>query len=361
MLLIGIIQLVSSTMMLDEEVTLELTVPQVSGHEFVSSMNINGIQYMSICECVSPELTEQEDIKCAPSIITLTQDIEAPGATLEEVQEKLETGNYTFVNVYSSSFRCIDGRITEPSLGSFGGDLGEFALALLVYEDLSGSRLDEETIRLYLTEYLECMEQESFYWCNDDDAVGKVEKEMGIEGIDFYNPRQDLEEQLLELLMHPDGIGDLHIKNMLKYPDKYSIRKEAVELLVKVFYKILWNEEDSMREELYFEIYPGSHNETGFLEVRTMEDCFVLEAAPLVVPREGDKDNLSLFVHHLDAVNIKRTQLSLFFGEKIAKNQDGITADKFLSRMKHHGIMFMDVTGSIIAGNIPFFTANFEN
>lgn len=353
--------LAQATMMLDSSVDLTLTVPQVSGSDFESTMEVNGILYSTICECISPDLTEQQEVKCAPNKITLTEEITGEGATLDEVQVKLETAEYTFVNVPGSSFRCIDGRITDQSLGAFGGDLGEFALGLIVYEDLSGKRLDEDAVKLYLSEYLECMEQQFFYWCNDDEAISSVEKELGIEGVDFLNPREDLENDLIELLMQPDGVGDLHIKNLLKFPERYSIRPEAIELLIKVFYQVLWDDENTLQKELYLEILPGNHNETAFLEVRTLEDCFVQQIAPLLVPREGDKDNLSLFVHHLDAVNLKRAQISQFFAEKIARNQDGITSEKFLTRMKHYGLMFLDVTGSIIAGDLPFYSASFEN
>ena len=356
-----LLYLTQATMMLDSSVDLTLTEPQLLGSDFESSMEVNGITYTTICDCVSPELTEQQTVKCAPSTIVLTEEISGEGASLEEVQEKLQSADYTFVNVPASSFRCIDGRITSESLGAFGGDLGEFGIALLVYEDLSGKRLDEESVNLYLTEYIECMEQEYFYWCSDDEATSHVEQKLGIEGVDFLNPRDDLEDAMLDLLIQPDGIGDLHLKNLIKYPEKYSIRPEALQLLITVFYKMLWNEDDIMQKYLYLEIFPGDHNETAFLEIRTIEDCYVQQIAPLIIPRVGNKDNLSLFVNHLDAVNIKRAQLSLFFAETVARNQDGITPDKFLSRMKHYGLMFLDVTGSLIAGTLPFYSAAFEN
>jgi hypothetical protein len=356
-----IFQIALGTLTLDDSVELTLTTSQVSQTELDSTININGVMYTSICECMQPGLENEESVKCAPTNINLVQDKEGTGASLEDVQSKLENTEYSFVSVTDSSFRCVDGRITKPSLGALGGDLGEFALALLVYEDLSGKKLDEKSINLYLNEYLDCMEQTSFYWCNDDDATEYVQSEMGTEGIDFTNPRQDQQSDLLALLVEPDGVGDLHLKNMLKYPQKYAIRVETVSLLIKVFYEILWDTDNSNRDYLYLEILPGEHNETGFLEVRTNKDCLDEEIAPLIAPREGTKENLSLFIYDFDAVTSKRNQLSQFFSEKVARNQGGITKEKFSSRMNHHGLMFLDVTGNIIAQDLPFFTASFEN
>ena len=239
MILVLILKFVTGLLTLEDSVELELVTSQTSGSNFESSVESNGITYYSICDCTNIELVEDQKIKCAPSQITLTQEIENEGASLEDVQNKLESTNYTFADVLSSSFRCIDGRITSESLGAFGGDLGEFGLALLVYEDLSGQRVDESSVKIYLSEYLGCMEQSNFYMCNDDQATSSVEQELGITGVDFYNPKEDLQDDLLELLTQPDGVGDLHLKYLLKYPDKYSIRPEAISILIKVFYKLL--------------------------------------------------------------------------------------------------------------------------
>lgn len=108
------------------------------------------------------------------------------------------------------------------------------------------------------------------------------------------------------------------------------------------------------------EVLPNQHNETAYLEIRTYEACNLQQVAPLVVPREGDSDNLSLFVNHLDAVQVRREQMAAFFAEKVAKYQDGITADNFLMRLKHQGFNFLDVTGGLIAESLPFFTASFK-
>lgn len=361
MLLIFFFSLTYATLSLNEQLEFELSAEQVSGYDFESSMIVNDVSYETICDCTEPELAEDQEIKCAPTTIVLTEEKEGEGATLEDIQAKFESEIFDWVNVLDSSFRCVDGRITDASLGAPGGDLGEFALALLVYEDISGKRVDEASVELYLTEYLDYMEQEYFYWCTDDEAVSNLEKELGVEGIDITDPREGLQSDMLGYLYEPEEIGDLHLKNMLSNPELYSVRVEAVQHLITVFYKLLWDKENYLSEKLYLEVFPGSHNETAFVEIRTYDDCMIQQIAPLIIPRDGDSEQLSVFINHYDATTIKRGQISLFFVDKIGRNQDGITLDKFKARMNHHGMLFLDITGEIIADKIPFYTASFEN
>ena len=163
MYIVLLLQVVCGTLTLDEPVGLTFDVSQASSTDIESTIEINGISYTSVCECSSPKLTEEEHVNCAPTKITLTQEMEGDGATIEEMEAKLETSPFNFAKIPYSSFRCIDGRITTESLGAFGGDLGEFSIGLLVYEDLSGKRVNEQDVLLYLTEYLECMQQTNFY------------------------------------------------------------------------------------------------------------------------------------------------------------------------------------------------------
>ncbi|CAG9313054.1 unnamed protein product [Blepharisma stoltei] len=361
MLLIFFLHVAFGTLTLNEELEIELSASQVSGKDFESSMTVNGVEYQTICDCTDPELATEQTVKCAPTNIVITQEREGEGATLDDLEEKFSSETYEWVNVLDSSFRCLDGRITEGSLGAPGGDFGEFALALLVYEDMSGKRVDEDSIRVYFLEYLDWMDQEYFYWCTDDDAVGSVEKQIGVEGIDITNPREGLQSSLLTYLNQPNGVGDLHIKNLIESPELYSARIEAIEHFITVFYKVLWDKDDYHNEKIYLEVFPGSHNETAFVEIRAYEDCIVQQVAPLVIPRNGDADNLSIFVNHAFGTSTKRQQISKFFVDKVARNQDGITVDKFLSRMNHHGLLFLDVTGELIAEKLPFYTVAFEN
>ena len=56
---------------------------------------------------------------------------------------------------------------------------------------------------------------------------------------------------------------------MLKYSEKYGMRKELVELFLISFYKLLWNKDDELSTKLELEILSGDHTELAFIEVRS--------------------------------------------------------------------------------------------
>lgn len=357
-LLFVLISSVFATLTLDTET--EVVTDAAKSENFSGSMDVGGVQYDVTCDCSEQSMEAVEEVKCHPTKIKLTQDREGIGATYEEISSKLSTaGNYTYARVTHTSFRCLDGRITNPILASPGGDAGEFVLGLLVYEDMSGKELDLESIETYLHEYVTCMDATKLYMCTDDHAISHIEKELAIENLDIYAPRESIKQDLLRVLAEPENVGDSHLRLMLQYPDLYSINPKVVQNFIKAYYTLLWNKDNSLSDTLYLEVLPGNHNETAFLDVRTNEECNYEQVAPLITPREGGPDNMSILINHLDSVSIRRAQIAQFFAEKIARNHDEITADKMHSRMNHHGLFFLDVTGSYIAKDLPFYTSSF--
>jgi len=335
-------------MILDSPQTLKNTIG--SFKQFESQVQVQETPYSMACSCENQPKSSQ----CNPSKIKLSQDKDGSGSDYTSVTKLLSSYNFEYSRVKDSYFGCLDGRVRQEVLGTPGGDAGEFILALLVYEDLSGKKLDQESVDLYFTEWLKCMSSGVFYMCTDDQALNHMQKELGIQGLDIINPRPSLIPALIEKVSQPTNIGDSHLKLMLEQPELYSIVPTTVEYFVKSFYKVLWDQTNPYRNLLYLDILPGFHYETAFLEVRNNQICEGL--APAIAPWSS---SYSILVNHLDAVTDRRKQLSSFFAVKIAKNNDGITENKLLNRMNHHGMLFLDVTGSRIAKELPFYTALF--
>jgi len=63
-------------------------------------------------------------------------------------------------------------------------------------------------------------------------------------------------------------------------------------------------------------------------------------------------------VNDLDAVAIRRAQLSKFFIDIINKNQDELNPVTMLNRLNHLGLQFLEITGSYAARGLPFYTIN---
>merc|ERR1719408_841490 len=77
------------------------------------------------------------------------------GLALSKAQREM----VTLGSVAMTSLQCLDDRVTEPSIGTPGGDLGEFILALSSYlaeRDASGEAMPtQEVVDALLQKYVE--------------------------------------------------------------------------------------------------------------------------------------------------------------------------------------------------------------
>jgi len=254
-------------------------------------------------------------------------------------------------------FSCLDGRSNTPIIGTPGGDAGEFILALMVYEDLlgGGRKLSQDIVDLFFTKYLQIMKQPKFIMCTDDSSISHIEKDLATEGINILNPRQNIMQDILNTAIKAENIGDLHLKMMLKYPYQFSIRKEIFEMFIVSFYNVLWNKNSDISKKLELRILSGNHDENAFIEVRSEEACQRAKLAPLFSSKYHKNNNM-VFINHLDASEIRRYQLAKYFADKVNHHQDSVDEKVMYGRLKHHGLIALEITGSYIAKGLPFYT-----
>ena len=108
---------------------------------------------------------------------------------------------------------------------------------------------------------------------------------------------------------------------LMKYPQQFSIRREIVDMFITSFFKLLWNKQNPLSSKLELEILTGDHKEVGFIEVRSEEACQKQQLAPLIPTKNKF---ISVFINNLDAVSIRRAQISKFFSDKINHHQDPV-------------------------------------
>lgn len=163
-----------------------------------------------------------------------------------------------FENISQSHLADIDGRATDAVLGTPGGDIGEFILALQVYEDhlsilrtrhnlranstpmatvsttpstssrAGGGNLTADSVLQLLKAYLERTRPRKFYHRTSLDAIQHLQREIG-HALNLDDPTTKDEARLLGRscprktlrktggvcgLMHPMGIGDRHLRFM---------------------------------------------------------------------------------------------------------------------------------------------------
>lgn len=321
-----------------------------SSSTFSGQLPIDSSYYKAICTC-STDLTPTS-LNCHPTKIKLSEDIPGPPQLYSDLSSLLSSHNFSYIKSWGQPLKCLDGRDNQVGISVPGGDIGEFALALLVYQDISGAQLDYELVKSILVEWLQVMDAEYFYMCTDESAIKHIGKQIGAD-FNIGKPRRELVEELLKVVSNVGNIGDSHLRLMIEYPQMYSIKPEVVKHLITAFYEILWNNEKGLEKLLKVEVLEGEHTEVAYLEIRDSEECVYEGISPLL-PKK-----IKLFINYIDAVSPRRKQLAEFFAVKIAKNHNGITSEKIYKRMNHHGLLFLDITGSFIAKKLPFYTAVF--
>jgi len=328
-------------------------------------VKISDEYYNVMCDCNDENKQDEKSNlgpSCDPSKIKILEDKSGEGASFDAVRNHIgHPSDLEYIDVLQSSFHCLDGRITKPILGTLGGDMGEFILALTVYHGVLGrtKAWDQDFVDRYFNAYIKYMQHEKFVMCTDDAAVSHLQRELAVEGLNLNNPRSQLQTEALNALASPENNGDTHLRMLLRYPDMYSIDVNIVKMAIKSFYKLLWDKTNPDSAKLHLEVLVGDHQESAFLEVRSNEACTKARLAPLIQPKEGKKDGLSIFVNHLDAVSIRRVDLAKFFTTYVGRHhQEGLEPELLYNRMKHHGYAFLEVTGSFTARNLPFYSIN---
>eukprot|EP00744_Colponema_vietnamica_P002558 GILI01003993.1.p1 GENE.GILI01003993.1~~GILI01003993.1.p1 ORF type:complete len:399 (+),score=140.95 GILI01003993.1:160-1356(+) len=318
------------------------------------TMRINGQDYVSVCSCDAPPAAATEAPACEPSKLKIHQDRAGQGMGIMDVRNLIgRPAELQHVNVDEQYFSCMDGRANKPVFATPGGDLGEFVLALSVYEDLLGGnrKLDQAAVDTYFTEYLKFIKRPVFYMCTDDSAVDHLEREIEIEGLDIRTPPARVLKQVERAVAEPDNVGCMHLKMLLKYPELYAIRQPITEMALRAFYKVLWDKAHPYQQKLKLEIFPKGHNETAFVEIRSSPTCLQQKMSPLVTPK---KEGVSVFVNHIDAASIRRRELADFFANTVAHSR--IDMNMMHNRLNHHGYAFLETTGAYVAKSLPFYT-----
>lgn len=345
---------------------LELSENDSNQNNIEGKMIINGESYSAFCDCSSNqqeqsntlELNDSKQSKCDPLKLTINNEVKGKGASLNSIKKLIgNIKSLEYVDISNTLFKCLDGRYSFPILGTPGGESGEFLNALNILEQILSEEygkefLNKNDIKKIIRNYLN--NNNKLYFCTDEEAINRIENILLIEGLNFKNPRKNFLNDLYNNIIDPENLGDLHLRLMLKFPEKYGIRKELIEDFLKSLFEIYW-EDKELKNNIEVDILKGEHTETAFLEIRSENNCKEEQLAPLI----NTKDNfISVFVNHIDAVEVLREKLSKFLSDKENNGIENIDFDKMKKRLNHHGFAVLEITGSYIAKGLPFDTIN---
>ncbi len=238
-----------------------------------------------------------------------------------------------FVRSTQHHLQCTDGRSDYAVLAAFGGDVGEFVLALSAVERTRS--LDEvfsaSQVLTYLRAFL-VFTPKQFYFHTDSihwlQWKAEARKTLGIS-----NPLRPLNaSQRFRLLkMAPRYIGCAHLRHMMSDERAYRVRRQLVEHVIHAVLSILMDPRDRLRNRIIFEILEGyAHGEKAFVDVLSpgpghntssqLRQC--LYHAPLVVPRLDHDSDRAIAIFHPQAVYESRAQLVAFFASALQKSSE---------------------------------------
>jgi len=229
----------------------------------------------------------------------------------------------------SSFFSCCDSRSQYAVLGTPGGDIGEFILALGAVEYLLGRVYNADEVSLVFQDYLQVMSlagKKHFYMHTDMEAEGKLSTASGV--FDVRNPVDHVERnKLITLSTNPDHVGCQHLKGLLTDSASYGIRKELVEDMIKAFLNIFYDSDNPLSSSLLYVTLKPPTRKTSGLYIYAPDRCH--GAAPEIVPDTG---NSSSFVYHHRHVIFYRQDLIRYLSWKNS-DIDSIRLDYQINRI----------------------------
>lgn len=276
-----------------------------------------------------------------------------------------QRGRVVLGEVHKTSLMCLDDRLTEPSMSTPGGDLGEFALALSSYQKLKGDKqMSQALVDSLLLQYIGTLPGDRrLVHCTDERALRHLETTLPAENLDLRSPPWHAKEAgLLDRLTEVDNQGDSHFRLMLKQPEWYELSKDLTPMVLKSFYKLLWQQHQDSTSSLYktprlhLQVLTGQSSPQAFFEVSSCAACQEHGIAPMLTPRN---EHRAVLVSHLDAASTRREELATFFSRAASATPIKIDREKLHTRLNRHGWLALETTGSRIAAGLPFYTLDY--
>jgi hypothetical protein len=285
------------------------------------------------------------------------------GGALTDAQR----GMVSLAKVAGTSFHCLDDRVRELSIGTPGGDLGEFILALASYlqeRDSAGrNKPTQAAVDSIFERYLETVpDSRPLIHCTDDRAISHLEATLPAENLDLRAPATIAKEAgLLSRLTQVDNQGDSHIRLMLKEPEWYQVGDYLVPMVLSAFYRSLWKQNQdpkhaALGNKLRLVVLSGMSNPQAFLEVSANQQCEKNGIVPMLVPNDGMR---ALLISHMDAVTERRGELAKFFSEVAAATPHKVAKDRLHQSMNRRGWLALETTGSRVAAGLPFYSLSY--
>eukprot|EP00741_Cyanophora_paradoxa_P018212 tig00021038_g17585.t1 len=232
------------------------------------------------------------DVTASVAAASTESDPEKMWRILSIEHAKAFVGDAHIVDVVNHTWSCIDGRSHKAILGTPGGTMSEFILALAAFVKNGFTVANEDTMQALVDLYTEKYTipyVRQFYMHTDVKSVTKIAAKLGLDattlGTQLSNPPAHLRPALLEYSATPDYMGCGHIKNTIEQPTTYGIDAQLTKWAVRSFTRALWADTSRGAGRFVYENLPGEHVEGAVLLVKSA-GC--KDHAAEVAPHQGN-------------------------------------------------------------------------
>jgi hypothetical protein len=272
----------------------------------------------------------------------------------------------TYQPIMTHFFSDIDGRSKYAVMGSPGGDIGEFFLAMVAYESASmmTSRSDTGLVYQMLSQFLEDMikyGKSRFTLVTDEVAVASWTRSAEV--TDALHPMgPDGKDRAISTSSLPGSIGSEHLRLMLEHPEEYEgVRPGLLKSIIESFFMIYFDPTHPSQPALMLIVQKGKHKEKGIVIVdRTgmyPEAC--KELTPLIVPDTGHQ---SYYVYHRAAAEEHRSAMAEWLMQSqgwLKSSTHPSMGNRLFEDMRRMASKWWESTKSHIARGMPKYRVAF--
>lgn len=340
-------------------------------HGLEGRLKINGDLYSVTCDCSKDALANaakklsavKAAVKCKkPSRYLIFKDKSNPEASVaagsagammtpQEVTDFLGVPrDLEYVDINKRTLDVMDGREDSKSIvGTLGGEIGEFVLALTAYRNQLGiTKLLDADVKRYMEAFLNHTSAMGrhidFSWAQNIEnlktSIGVRDDELSFDSLSA-TPQVSMIKKILGLECPTAGepcgldvaasIGMPYLRRMLSSAtdsgvagrrNGYGVPADIIQMVVKELWKMFWDFDGkdigsnyvapNLRQVIYppraLKGQPGE--EKAFVLITSSSGCRERQLAPKILPK---KDGKEIFVLHPDASSVREKELCQLF------------------------------------------------
>lgn len=265
----------------------------------------------------------------------------------------------------------VDPRSESKTIGSPGGEFGEFLGALAAFEHLTGTELTDTAVQRLVKRWLVWEGRGLFKFRIETDAtaVDHLTRHLRIDGqtgealdIDMRDPEPEYKDALLLDLTNSANQGVLYTKAVLRTPEHFFFPRRLPARLIQAMYKTLWDkaarDPDGLPVASKFDyvVFEGKSSPVAWLSFRGSAGCEQSDRAPLFAPStRGATQRGSAYVHHPEASRVLRRKLAHFFALQSAY----VSWQHMFGLMNRQADRALEALASAIP-RVPFYSVTVE-